>query len=150
MLRRLFLTRLTRALALLGAAPALARSTAPPSSKPAPTPAPEPLHLHDGRIAGSHYYDCDAVLSRMAVSDELQLRRQPGNPHDARAVEVFWREHKLGYLPRRDNAAAASLLDRGHRLQARVIGIDDADHEWEPVRLRVWVEAATTTQRTET
>jgi hypothetical protein len=97
------------------------------------------LHLQDCRIAGSHYYDCDAVLPRLRVGDALRLRRQADNPHDERAIEVFWREHKLGYLPRLDNAAAASLTDRAHALHAEIIGIDDPNEEWEPVRLRVWV-----------
>ncbi|HET7930916.1 MAG TPA: HIRAN domain-containing protein [Rhodanobacteraceae bacterium] len=97
------------------------------------------LHLQDCRIAGSHYYDCYKVLAHLRISDVLRLSRQPENPHDERAIEVFWREHKLGYLPRPDNAAAASLADRAHALHAEIIGIDDPDEEWEPVRLRVWV-----------
>lgn len=54
-------------------------------------------------------------------------------------IEVFWRDRQLGYLPRLDNAAAPSLLDRAHTLRAEIIGIDDPDEEWEPVKLRVWV-----------
>lgn len=99
------------------------------------------LHLQDCRIAGSHYYDCRKVLAHLRIGDALRLRRQSANPHDERAIEVFWREHKLGYLPRLDNAAAASLADRAHALYAEIIGIDDPDEEWKPVRLRVWVSA---------
>ena len=98
------------------------------------------LHLQDSRVAGSHYYDCHAVLDRLCLGDALQLRRQPDNPHDPRAIEVFWREHKLGYLSRLDNAAAASLIDRTHVLRAEIIGVDDPKEEWEPVRLRVWAD----------
>lgn len=97
------------------------------------------LHLQDCRIAGSQYYDCHKVLARQYVGDALRLRRQSATPYDSRAIEVFWREHKLGYLPRLDNAAAASLTDRAHALRAEIISIDDPDEEWEPVRLRVWV-----------
>lgn len=97
------------------------------------------LHLQDCRIAGSHHYDYHKVLAYLRVGDALRLRRQTDNPHDQRAIEVFWRGHKLGYLPRLDNAAAASLADREHALHAEIIGIDDPDEQWEPVRLRVWV-----------
>jgi len=79
------------------------------------------------------------VLAHLRAGDALRLRRQSDNPHDERAIEVFWRNHKLGYLPRLDNAAAASLADRAHALHAEVIGVDDPNDEWEPVRLRVWV-----------
>lgn len=76
------------------------------------------LHLQDCRIAGSHYHECRKVLAHLRVGDTLRLRRQTGNPHDPRAIEVFWRTHKLGYLPRLDNAAAASLTDRVHALSS--------------------------------
>lgn len=98
------------------------------------------LRLQGCRIAGSHYYDCDAVLPQLRVSDVLRLRRQRDNPCDEHAVELLWHSHKLGYLPRLDNAAASSLLDRAHRLHVEIIGIDDPVEEWEPVKLRIWVE----------
>lgn len=96
------------------------------------------LHLQDCRIAGSYHYDCHDILSQLRAGDRLQLRRQPANAYDARAVEVFWRRHKLGYLPRLDNAVAASLLDRGHLLSVRIHAVDDPEEEWEPVQLRIW------------
>jgi hypothetical protein len=136
MQRRRFLTRMTQALAVIGAAPVLARARSRASDA-------SELHLQDCRIAGSAYYDCNIVLPRLHPGDPLRLRRQPDNPHDDRAIEVFWREHKLGYLPRLDNAAAASLLDRTHTMRAEILGIDDPDAAWDPVRLRVWVTPRT-------
>ena len=90
-------------------------------------------------VAGTAYRELDDVYAQLEPGEELMLRREPDNPHDPRAIEVFWRKHKLGYLPRLDNAAAASLADRSHALHAEIIAIDDPDEEWEPVRLRVWV-----------
>jgi hypothetical protein len=101
------------------------------------------LHLQDCRIAGSHHNDFHKVLAHLRVGDALRLRRQSDNPHDPRAIEVFWRKHKLGYLPRLDNAAAASLADREHALHAEIIAIDDPNEEWEPLRLRVWTTTST-------
>lgn len=134
MQRRRFLASLAGALALLGSAPQEIGAAAI-----SPLRRRGLLHLQDCRIAGSQHYDCDAVLPNLRIGDALHLHRQADNPHDSRAIEVFWRDHKLGYLPRLDNAAAASLLDRAHALRAEIIGIDDPDEEWEPVRLRVWV-----------
>lgn len=99
------------------------------------------LPLQDSRIVGSHHYNCDAVLDRLRIGDALRLKHQPQNPHDPRAVEVFWHSHKLGYLPRLGNAASASLLERTHTLTTEIIGLDDPDEEWEPLRLRAWVKS---------
>jgi hypothetical protein len=59
----------------------------------------------------------------MAVGNRLQLVREPHNPYDANAVRVEWRGVKLGYVPRRDNAAVARQLDRGTTLEARVAAL---------------------------
>ncbi|TAM61179.1 MAG: hypothetical protein EPN49_07530 [Rhodanobacter sp.] len=132
MQRRHFLAHLSQTLATLGLLPAAS------SAHPLPGTTKR-LHLQDCRIAGSQYYDAHAVLPQLHPGDPLQLRRQHNNPHDDRAIAVLWRERKLGYLPRLDNTVAASLLDRAHELHAEVIGIDDLQEGWEPVRLRVWI-----------
>lgn len=83
------------------------------------------LLLQDTRIAGSAYYQLDALLLLMRQGDSLRLQRQTDNRYDERAVEVFWKQCKLGYLPRSDNAAVASLLDRQHSLRAEVRALPD-------------------------
>lgn len=134
MQRRRFLIRLSQALAAFGTLPgaANARLRADEATQ---------IHLQDCRIADSHYYDCPDVLPRLRPGDALQFRRQPGNPHDERVIEVLWHDRKLGYLPRMDNAAAASLLDRTHDLRGEILAVDNPDEEWEPIKLRLWVYA---------
>lgn len=132
MQRRRFLIRLPLALAAFGALPGAANAELRADKA-------TQIHLQDCRIAGSHYYDCPDVLPRLRPGDALQFRRQPGNPHDERAIEVAWHDRKLGYLPRMDNAAIASLLDRTHDLRGEILAVDDPDGEWEPIRLRLWV-----------
>ena len=74
-------------------------------------------------LAGFRHYDGGAVLRDLKPGDRLELVREPDNPHDANAVRVEWRGVKLGYVPRRDNAAVARQLDRGAALEARLAGI---------------------------
>lgn len=134
MQRRRFLIRLSQALAAFGALPRAANAGLRANKA-------TQIHLQDCRIAGSHYYDCPDVLSDLRPGDALQFRRQPGNPHDERAIEVLWHDRKLGYLPRMDNAAAASLLDRdrAHELRGEILAVDDPEEEWEPIDLRIWL-----------
>jgi len=98
------------ALALLACADALAQESA----------AGVRLLVQSAPLAGFRYHDAAQVWQELRVGDALELRREPDNPHDANAVSVSWRGRKLGYLPRRDNAAVAWGLDRGQRLGARI------------------------------
>ena len=74
-------------------------------------------------LAGFRHYDGGEVLRDLKPGDRLELVREPENPYDANAVRVEWRGVKLGYVPRRDNAAVARQMDRGAALEARLAGL---------------------------
>jgi len=88
----------------------------------APAPAMEAaIIVQRSPLAGYRHYDGPAVLRDMRAGDRLELVREPDNPYDSRAIRVEWRGVKLGYVPRRDNAAVARQMDRGAPLVARVV-----------------------------
>ncbi|MFN0039562.1 MAG: HIRAN domain-containing protein [Burkholderiales bacterium] len=72
-------------------------------------------------LAGFQYHEARAFWEQIRLGDALVLVREPENPHDANAVRVDWNGHILGYVPRKENAAIARQLDRGNRLQARIV-----------------------------
>lgn len=78
------------------------------------------LLVQSSPLAGFRYYAAGQVWPKLKVGDPLELRREADNPHDANAVAVAWRGRKLGYVPRRANAALAWGLDRGAPLRARI------------------------------
>lgn len=78
------------------------------------------LVVQSSPLAGYRYHAASQVLSEMRVGDELQLAREPRNPHDANAISVSWRGYKLGYVPRRENGALAWAMDRGEAPRARI------------------------------
>lgn len=73
-------------------------------------------------LAGFRHYAGGEVLRELKPGDRLELVREPANPYDVNAVRVEWRGVKLGYVPRRDNAAVARQMDRGVALAARLAG----------------------------
>lgn len=77
-------------------------------------------------LAGFRYYDGGRVWREMNVGDRLDLVREPDNPYDANAIRVEWRGHKLGYVPRRDNAAVARQIDHGAGLEARITRLEES------------------------
>lgn len=78
------------------------------------------LVVQSSPLAGWRYAEAAAVWAQLGVGEPLELVREADNPHDANAVRVQWRGRKLGYVPRRQNAAVAWGLDRGAPLRARI------------------------------
>ncbi|MBV8031459.1 MAG: HIRAN domain-containing protein [Betaproteobacteria bacterium] len=76
-------------------------------------------------LAGFRYHEAAIVWAELRLGDTLQLAREPDNPYDGQAVSVWWRGRKLGYVPRRQNAALAWALDRGASLHARISRLTD-------------------------
>ncbi|MBI3374042.1 MAG: HIRAN domain-containing protein [Betaproteobacteria bacterium] len=98
------------------------------------------LLVQSSPLAGFRFHQAASVWPELRRGDELQLVREPDNPHDANALRVEWRGHVLGYVPRRENAALAWGMDRGVVLRARISRL-----EWHPnparrVEFEVFVE----------
>ncbi len=96
--------------------------------------------VQNSPLAGFRHAEAAQAWPDLRQGDELTLVREPENAFDANAVRVEWRGRKLGYVPRRDNAALAWALDRGDTLRARV-----SRCEWHPnparrIAFQVFVE----------
>ena len=76
--------------------------------------------------AGLRYHEAKTVWAEMKIGDALTLVREADNLYDINAVRVEWNGHKLGYIPRSENAGVARQLDRGNRLSARITRISVA------------------------
>ena len=98
------------------------------------------LIVQSSPLAGFRYHAAAEVWQELRVGDRLELKREPDNPHDANAVSVCWRGHKLGYLPRRDNAAASWTLDRGQRLSARISKLAQHPNPARRIEVEVYAE----------
>ena len=79
--------------------------------------------LQRSALAAFRHYDGREAWPELRVGAPLALAREPDNPYDANAVRVEWQGRKLGYLPRRENAAVARHLDRGSALEARIAAL---------------------------
>ena len=91
-------------------------------------------------LAGFRHAEAAEVWPQLSRGDALDLQREPENAFDANAVRVEWRGRKLGYVPRRENAALAWALDRGEAMRGRISKL-----EWHPnparrIEFEVFVE----------
>ena len=104
--------------------------------------APREILLARMHVAGTAYYDAEAVVDRLRPGQRLALRRQPRNRHDALAIEVFGPPgHKLGYVPRRRNEMPARLIDAGKRLSARTESIERR-RNWLNIQMSLYLDDA--------
>jgi len=93
--------------------------------------------LQDSPLAGFQYHAGKTLWPQMQVGDALTLIREPDNPHDARAVRVEWQGHKIGYVPRRENADVARFMDGGQALVARIARLAEVRDPWSRVRFEI-------------
>jgi hypothetical protein len=109
---------------------------------PVPALAEEAVRLlvQNSALAGLRYYAARELAHELRVGDALELAREPGNPHDANAIAVSWRGRKLGYVPRRDNAAVAWGLDRGTPLRARISRLARAPNPARRIEIEVFID----------
>lgn len=98
--------------------------------------------LQDSPLAGFQYHAGKTLWPRMQVGDALTLVREPDNPHDSRAVRVEWQGHKIGYVPRRENADVARLMDNGEGLAARIVRLAEVRDPWSRVRFEIRIPLA--------
>jgi len=98
------------------------------------------LLLQSSPLAGSQYYAFAEFWPQMRVGDRLELVREPDNRHDANAIRVEWRGHKIGYVPRTENRVIAAALDAGERLSARLSSVSDNKNPWRRLAFEVFIE----------
>jgi hypothetical protein len=98
------------------------------------------LLVQSSPLAGFSHHAAAEVWCGLRVGDALELAREHDNPHDAHAIGVLWRGRKLGYVPRRANAALAWGLDRGERLAARISRLAQHPNPARRIEFEVYVE----------
>ena len=93
--------------------------------KPMDRPEKKGVVLLHTYVAGFRYYEGEEVWFRLKEGDTLRLIREPKNPYDYDAVQIFWGRDKIGYIPRAETSMVAQLLDKGVTLSSRIISLSN-------------------------
>jgi len=64
-------------------------------------------------IAGIEYYEALFVINKLKPGQKLKLKPEPSNIHDENAVEIYYKNYKLGYIPKTSNYSIARILNAG-------------------------------------
>ncbi|HXF16990.1 MAG TPA: HIRAN domain-containing protein [Burkholderiales bacterium] len=95
--------------------------------------------IQSSPLAGFQFHEGKRLWEQLQVGDALMLVREPDNPHDSRAVRVHWNGHMLGYVPRAENDAVARQLDRGNKLEARIVRLTKHRDPWKRIEFEVFI-----------
>jgi hypothetical protein len=71
-------------------------------------------HFDNFPIAGFTYYDGVDVFKELEIGTELYFVAEPENKHDENAVALYFKDSKLGYVPRSRNKFISKFLFYGH------------------------------------
>ena len=97
------------------------------------------LILQTSPVAGFQYHAGRALFALMAPGQALMLHREPSNPYDPRAVRVEWYGAQIGYAPRADNVDLARLMDRGAKVEARILHLQKSRDPWKRVMMEIYL-----------
>ena len=76
--------------------------------------------IYFGHLVGLSHYDLKYIYHHIQVGTELEMKREVNNVYDPNAIAVYYKSHKLGYVPKDGNTFLAKVLDSGSRLSLRV------------------------------
>ncbi|MEC5394441.1 HIRAN domain-containing protein [Bergeyella sp. RCAD1439] len=87
-------------------------------------------HLVNFHIAGFNYYDGVLCFSKLKIGTKLDLEHEADNKFDHRAVALYYKGYKLGFIPRTENRIFYKLVKMGHEnlLDLRIQRIDTNAH----------------------
>lgn len=98
------------------------------------------IYLHECFVAGFQFYSGPERMVQMKKGDLLELRREPDNEADSRAIAIYHNLHKIGFIPARDNKTLSRLIDADViPLVAEITHIEPNAARWENVRIAISV-----------
>ena len=104
-----------------------------------PQPFARDISLLECHVAGTAYRDLIEIEPALCAGEELTLRREPDNEHDALAIQILTADGThLGYVPRAKNEPLAHLMDAGKFLFAKLTG-KSRENRWLKIDVQIFM-----------
>lgn len=99
-------------------------------------------HIDDFHLAGFAYYDGLDVIEELKLGQNVELVKEQNNPYDEKAVAIYYKDKKLGYIPESHNSIISTLLYYGHGdiFEARIQAANMDQHPERQLRVVVKVK----------
>ena len=99
-------------------------------------------HFLHTNVAGFMYWDGCEAFSRLEIGTKLEMVREADNKHDCDTVALYYKDYKLGFIPKRHNELVSQFLDMGHNdvFEVRVCQIDEEAHPEHQIHINVYIK----------
>jgi hypothetical protein len=96
-------------------------------------------HFANFSIAGFSYYDGVDVFQELKIGSELRLVAEPDNRFDPYAVVIYYKDTKLGYIPRDENKIISQFLNLGYTdlFEIKINRVSPATHPEKQIGVQV-------------
>lgn len=96
-------------------------------------------HLANFNIAGFTYYNGVDCFNKLKVGKTLQLVLEEDNKYDARAIAIYYKEFKLGFVPKQENRFLYKLLKQGfdENVSAKIQQVNADEYPEQQIRVVV-------------
>ena len=86
-------------------------------------------HLSHFHVAGFTFYDGVDVFNKLKVGKKVKFKLEEDNKWDPRAVVIYFKGAKIGFVPRTENRIFYKLLKVGiTQFEARIQKVDPQEH----------------------
>lgn len=98
--------------------------------------------IDDFHIAGFTYCDGLCVINELRCGQEVKLVKEIDNPFDGDAIAIFYKNCKIGYVPRNHNSTLSTFLYYGYEdaFEARIQMVDTTNHSESQLRVTVMLK----------
>ncbi len=86
-------------------------------------------------VAGTSFLSLQQTEPKMTENTVFDLKREPKNKFDKKAIAIYFQKEKIGYVPKEKNEVIANLMDAGKKFSAKLIS-----KQWEGNWLKLDVE----------
>ena len=100
------------------------------------------VHLANFHIAGFNFWDGCEAFKYIKIGTELKLVREADNAFDPYAVAIYFKDLKLGFIPRGSNHDISKYLDMGLEdiYEVRITRVTPDVHPEQQVEVVVYIK----------
>lgn len=97
------------------------------------------IFLLDIVVAGTTFCPVvPALRAELLPETMLRMVRCPDNEHDRYAIAIYYKENRIGYVPRELNLVISRLMDAGKEFYARVVEVKQLN-EWTRIAAKIFM-----------